>query len=235
MRLSILPSQPQSVRVEGGFGQQVIICPQCQGQMTVNSSLAGSAVECPHCKRQCTIPGSAPAAVPPAFQPIVTSTTRTTSTRHYDRGRRQQNSTVTTILILGAVFGGMAIFAIVASNLNPGSSDNSSEVQEDSNSSGNQSEAKEARRILRMALDSWVFGDKRQDFLDKHPEMSSITLYRWISGAVLLRYEIKSQRRAGSHHDFAVTLVFQSRARTELFESKMFIVVKNDDGKWQIL
>lgn len=77
-----------------------------------------------------------------------------------------------------------------------------------------------AKEVLKKALDSWVLGDSLPKFNETHADIEVVELgtSAWRDGQLLLRYEIGPFREGTTNHkvNFAVTLVFQSRAGTEI-------------------
>lgn len=82
-----------------------------------------------------------------------------------------------------------------------------------------------AKEVLTKTLDCWVLGDSLSDFKAKHEDIDVVELgvSNWSDGNVLQRYEIGPFRTLRKEDievkqivDFAVTLVFQSKAGTEI-------------------
>ncbi len=95
-----------------------------------------------------------------------------------------------------------------------------------------------ALQKLKAGLDSWVFGDSPDRFKKSHPDILFPDA-DWLTRTVLLRYEIGPVRTVKNGRvEVAVTLVFQSRAGTEIKQSKTYTVSppneKSDDTVWTV-
>ena len=90
----------------------------------------------------------------------------------------------------------------------------------------------EAKAKLKLALDSWVFGDTLEKFQKDHPDiMVGVRLH---SLDKLTRYEIGAGReKSPTSFEFAVTHVFESKAGTDIKHSGTVTVAKLSD-KWFI-
>lgn len=93
----------------------------------------------------------------------------------------------------------------------------------------------QAKDKLKIALDSWVFGDSREKFEKDHPDIyfqpsKTRDLYK------PLRYEVQAARKSGkAAYEFSVLLEFQSKAGTEIKETVKYEVdAHGTGGKWDI-
>ena len=88
----------------------------------------------------------------------------------------------------------------------------------------------EAKEKLKLALDSWVFGDTLEKFHKDHPDIRvGVRLH---SLDKLTRYDIGTGReRSPTSYEFTVTHVFESRAGTDIKRSGTVTVAKLSD-KW---
>lgn len=93
----------------------------------------------------------------------------------------------------------------------------------------------QAREKLKVALDSWVFGDDDTKLKRDHPEIKFLDT-DFIQGHKLLKYDLGAGRTfemAG--FEFAVALSFASTAGTEIKETRPFWISKDEAGKWVIM
>lgn len=98
--------------------------------------------------------------------------------------------------------------------------------------------------MLKMALDSWVFGDSLDKWKADHPDVTFNDIPCILRDKVLLRYEVgaarakedvsqKGHKLGGT--EYAVALVFSSRAGTELKESRVYQVFRvKDTNSWTV-
>jgi hypothetical protein len=101
----------------------------------------------------------------------------------------------------------------------------------------------QARQILKSVLDARQRGETWEAVRKQNPQVSVLAPLSDIPEGVLLRYEVgsgalDSEKGAAiaTQYKFQVTLVFQSRASTELRSSVLFRVGQNKDGKsWIVL
>lgn len=89
----------------------------------------------------------------------------------------------------------------------------------------------EAKEKLTAALDAWVLGDSAKKLQAEHQFVDLEDM-----SSVLMRYEIGPMRVIPNARtcEAAVTLVFQSKAGTELKKQKKFNISHNPDGTWGI-
>lgn len=89
----------------------------------------------------------------------------------------------------------------------------------------------EAQAILKVALDSWAFGDTLEKFEKDHPGIQFFDT-NWITKKRLGRYEIGNVRKDGITFEFLVTLTFREDAG-DVTKSGDYHVTKDADG-WVI-
>ena len=94
----------------------------------------------------------------------------------------------------------------------------------------------QARAKLRLALDSWVFGDSITRFEAAHPDIH-FGDYDWVLTKVLQRYEMGAARPYGSGYEISVILTFESQAGTEIRRTAKYTVLPpaGPGSKWTIL
>jgi hypothetical protein len=93
-------------------------------------------------------------------------------------------------------------------------------------------EGSEARVKLKIVMDSWVFREKTEDVERSHPEIKAsvvgMGLYK------ILKYEIVSERKKEVlGYEFAVTIIYQSEAGTEIKKNAKFSVYKGGNT-WHV-
>jgi hypothetical protein len=94
----------------------------------------------------------------------------------------------------------------------------------------------QAREKLKTALDCWVFGDDDAKLKQDHPEITFLdTDWAYGRGSKLLKYDLGTGRKYQTGYEFAVGLSFQSKAGTEIKETRPFWVTKNAKGEWTIM
>lgn len=92
-----------------------------------------------------------------------------------------------------------------------------------------------ARAALVETLDAWRLGRKPVDASTWGDRVAAIRDSSMEAGDVLLRYEIGAAATDGdSVYRFQVVLTFQSRARTELQESRIFQVKFTHGRRWLV-
>lgn len=96
----------------------------------------------------------------------------------------------------------------------------------------------EATQKLKTVLDAWVFGDDLQKLRDEHADI--VFMDYDVVSYKLMRYELGPARSIASSPEVkrcevAVTLVFQSKAGTEVKRSKRYMADwMARDNKWHI-
>jgi hypothetical protein len=88
-----------------------------------------------------------------------------------------------------------------------------------------------AREKLKMALDSWVFGDDGATFEKDHPEV------KFLDSKLdkLMKYELGAGRKFQGGHEFAVVLIFEGKTGREIKESRSYWVTRNPKGECTIM
>ena len=89
----------------------------------------------------------------------------------------------------------------------------------------------EARKQLKAALDSWVFGDSHERFNKNNPQISVFTLPGY-NYEKLLRYEIGATRATSTGFEFALILIYESKAGTEIKKGCNCTVSLMSDKWW---
>ena len=88
------------------------------------------------------------------------------------------------------------------------------------------------KEVLTEALDDWVFGNTD---LVTRSGVSFLDDDKVVLRPMLMKFDISSARQLDSDHtEFAVILTFQSKAHTELKQSKTYLVYQHK-SKWKIL
>ena len=106
----------------------------------------------------------------------------------------------------------------------------------------------QAKEKLKVALDSWTFGDTIEKFEKDHPEIIlhderlQILPFGLNAPVKLIRYEIGAGRSAKnitekyeSTYEFAVAMTVQNAKVGEAAKSITYKVGKFKDGKWAVL
>lgn len=93
-------------------------------------------------------------------------------------------------------------------------------------------DAIEAKAKLKIVLDGWTLGEEPADVERSHPELKisvvGMGLYK------ILKYEIVTEGKKGPFgYEFAVIIIYQSEAGTEIKKNERFDVQK-DGGKWYV-
>ncbi len=102
-----------------------------------------------------------------------------------------------------------------------------------------------AEAKLRIALDSWAFGDSYEEFEGNHPDVMVFELDWRAHRYTLIGYEVGQSRIEGFTKDdgtpssmvvFAVTLTYTNMAGQEVKRKKQYNVYDPDgDEEWQIV
>jgi hypothetical protein len=94
----------------------------------------------------------------------------------------------------------------------------------------------DAKAILKVGLDSWIFGDTQAKFEKNHPDIS-FGDFDWTAGDVLMKYEFGPSREKDKSYEFSVILIFQSKAGTEIKKTKKYRVFppREDSPQWIVL
>lgn len=220
---NIRPAPPPQaiVQLMPAADAQTLACPHCRKYMVLRGSVAGQVVACPHCGCHIHMMGVPHApAMSPLSNELEAPVIRSLSS--YQRHRDQQSGAGVILVVVGmlvivAVLGGLYVTGVLGDKLTESV----------------------ARNKLKEALDSWVFGDDPELFRIKHPDVNFSDM-DWGVRTVLLRYEITSARKCKTYSkpgedrfEFSVVLSFQSRAGTELKQSKKY-EVSRPSGKKKI-
>jgi predicted Zn finger-like uncharacterized protein len=100
------------------------------------------------------------------------------------------------------------------------------------NASSSRPTEEEARSKLKLALNSWVFGDSPEKFRTDHP---TIRLGVRLHGLdKLARYDIGAARQTALGYEFAVTHVFENKAGQEIRRSGKVAVARFEGDQWFI-
>ena len=98
-----------------------------------------------------------------------------------------------------------------------------------------------AKEVLKRTLDCWILGDSLSQFKEEHDDVDvwESGVFDWSEGNTLLRYEIGAFRGIKNLEDiytnFAVTLVFQSKAGTEIKNAINVKLTSNKGiGKYEV-
>jgi hypothetical protein len=127
------------------------------------------------------------------------------------------------------------VIAVLLAGCGPEKGDTKGSPTKESSATGAAIED-QARAKLKTALDCWLFGDDEAKLKQDHPEIQFIdTDWLYGRGSKLLKYDIGTGRKFGRGYEFAVGLSFQSKAGTEIKETRPYSVTKNDKGEWTIM
>jgi hypothetical protein len=103
-----------------------------------------------------------------------------------------------------------------------------------------------AKEKLRIALESWQFGDSEESLKQKHPEIDRFSNFGAIMEYVpykpkLQRFEITSGRSFAKNdapslkfYEFNVIHTFESKAGTEIKRGHVYEIFTSDGKKWSI-
>ena len=203
-------------------------CPFCSGSLLDDGRLRGQTVACPHCGGQFQMPG----VLEPPPPPVVVEGVRTidrvvAQSQRYRRRRPKSDPTryiavgITLLLVITTI----VCFVVLSRSRHDPST---------GTSPGNDTSGGEARRVVRMALDSWTFGDSFDEFRDSHPEIYA-SFPSWAASQDLQRYEITSSRYNSSlrMNQFTVILVFRTEAGSDVRE-KRTVSVEQEAAGWHL-
>ncbi|NQT38185.1 MAG: hypothetical protein HQ581_11885 [Planctomycetes bacterium] len=194
-------------------------CPECSQEMAIPPELSGKLVQCPNCRSQFPTARRSPAIR------IAPAATLQGGVASRLRKRRQKNVGLTVLIaaLTTVIIGACLAFLLLGANRKD-----------------------DAERVLCDALDSWIMGERMSRYSENNPEIDYLVMYAWISSTKLLRYKITAYKynenrsaldsptQKADVHTFAVTLIFQSEANTELVVGRTVEVYQLPEGKWVV-
>jgi hypothetical protein len=98
-----------------------------------------------------------------------------------------------------------------------------------------------SKEKLKIALDSWIFGDEPAGFREKHPDVTFLNTGYDLTPPVLQKYEIGEGRRREDTtgggvqgYEFPVVLTLEGQGGSSVTKREVYSVRTQDNREWTV-